>query len=114
MSTELAFTLNVISSMYFMGGMIAQHEKSEKFLSTLDSGFLIFLKYVKDQKPLLVIRFALKFFGIVAVFGFVGILLVGILKIQYQTLIYIFSILFFVVFFIIRLIILGFTSQRGV
>lgn len=96
MSTELAFIINVISSMYFMGGMIAQHEKAEKFIASLDGGFLTFLRVIKDQQPLTVIRFALKLFGIIAMLGFVGILLVGIFKLQTPTLIHIFSILFLV------------------
>ncbi|MGI9831630.1 hypothetical protein [Vibrio vulnificus] len=96
MTKELAFAINVIASMYFMGGMLAQHEKAKELVVSLDSGFLTFLKLVKDQKPLIIIQFTLKLFGVIAIAGFFGILTLGFLDIQSQLLFLIFSIALFV------------------
>lgn len=96
MTKELAFVINVIASMYFMGGMIAQHEKAKELVVSLDSGFLIFLRLIKDQKPLIIIQFSLKLFGFIAIAGFLGILSLGVLNIQSQTLLLFFSIAFIV------------------
>ncbi|MEZ8931345.1 MULTISPECIES: hypothetical protein [unclassified Vibrio] len=92
MTKELAFLINVIASMYFMGGMLAQHEKAKELVASLDSGFLTFLKLIKDQKPLIIIHFSLKLFGVIAIGGFLGTLALGFLNVQSQQLFSIFSI----------------------
>ncbi|MFN1516967.1 hypothetical protein [Vibrio owensii] len=92
MANELVIATNVVASMYFMGDKLAQHDKAQEIAQSLDSGFLSFLKLVKDQKPLELIKFLLKFFGIVAVAGFVGFLLLGMLKIQSAILVNVFSV----------------------
>ncbi|EJL6560636.1 hypothetical protein NMS15_003600 [Vibrio cholerae] len=96
MNKELAFVINVFSTMYFMGGMLAQHEKSKELVASLDSGFLTFLKLIKDQKPLIIIHFSLKFFGVIAITGFVGILVLMFSNVQSRLLFSIFSIVFVV------------------
>lgn len=92
MVNELVIATNVVASMYFMGDKLAQHDKAQEIALSLDSGFLSFLKLVKNQKPLELIKFLLKFFGVVAVAGFVGFILLGMLKIQSATLVNIFSV----------------------
>lgn len=87
MTKELAFAINVIASMYFMGGLLTQHQKARELVVFLDSGFLAFLKMTKSQQPLLIIKFILKLFGVLAVVGFFGILVSLFFKIQSNVLI---------------------------
>ncbi|EGQ8448999.1 hypothetical protein ACRTEU_23150 [Vibrio alginolyticus] len=92
MVNELVIATNAVATMYFMGDKLAQHDKAQEIAQSLDSGFLSFLKLVKDQKPLELIKFVLKFFGAVALAGFVGFLLLGMFKIQSAILVNVFSV----------------------
>lgn len=92
MAKELVYALHVIANMFLMGGLLAQHEKAKELMAYLDSGFLSFLKLIKDQKPLIITQFILKFFGAIAIIGFLGIICLGLLDIQSDKLFLIFTI----------------------
>ncbi|EHH1174118.1 TPA: hypothetical protein NJY92_004576 [Vibrio parahaemolyticus] len=92
MEFDLANGLYLVASLYFMGNKVAQHQKAEEFVATLDRGLVYFLFFIKDQKPVNVIKFSANLFGIVAAIGFVGIILLGTLNIQSYLLVNIFSV----------------------
>lgn len=93
---ELAIISNVISSMYFMGGMLVQHDKAKELLAGMERGFKVLLLELKEKQPAQTIRILLKLFGILTGFAFTGILLMGILKVQSQHLAFALSITFIV------------------
>ncbi len=96
MSKEIVFLVNVVASMYFMGGMLAQHEKVKSFIASIDNGFMSFVLLIKDQKPVALIRLTLKFFGSAAALGFLGMLVVIMAKIQSQLLLGVLSTVFLI------------------
>jgi len=76
---ELAIIANVVSSAYFMGGMLLQHEKAKELVESIERGFKALLIEVKEKQPTESIRMLLKIFGGLTGAAFVGIFLMGIL-----------------------------------
>lgn len=93
---EIAIIANVLSSAYFMGGMLAQHEKAKALVAGVEKGFLHLLLELKKKKPSETVRLLLRIFGFLASASFCGILLAGILGLRSQQLVFMLSIVFLV------------------
>ncbi|MCK9532173.1 MAG: hypothetical protein M0R77_16670 [Gammaproteobacteria bacterium] len=93
---EIAIIANVLGSAYFMGGMLAQHERAKTLVAGLEKGFLNLLLELKEKKPSETIRLLLRLFGFLTGASFVGILLAGILGLRSQQLALALSIVFLV------------------
>tara|TARA_Y100001951_G_scaffold105112_1_gene119951 strand:+ start:21755 stop:22483 length:729 start_codon:yes stop_codon:yes gene_type:complete len=93
---ELAIIANVVGSAYFMGGMLLQHDKAKELVESMDSGFKGLLLEIKEKQPAETIRMLVKIFGGITGAAFVGILLMGILRIHSQQLAFVLSVTFLV------------------
>lgn len=91
---EIAIIANVLASAYFMGEMLAQHERAKALVAGLEKGFLSLLLELKEKKPSETIQLLLRFFGFMAGASFAGILLAGILGLRSQQLTLVLSIIF--------------------
>lgn len=96
MVKELAIIANVVGSAYFMGGMLVQHDKAKELVESVDKGFKGLLLELKEKQPAETVRMLLKLFGGLTGAAFVGILLMGILKVRSQQLVFVLSITFLV------------------
>ncbi|MBG0838752.1 hypothetical protein [Ectopseudomonas toyotomiensis] len=96
MLKELAIIANVAGSVYFMGSILLQHDKAKYLVESMESGFKGLLSEIKDKKPADTIQMLLKIFGGITGAAFLGILLMGILRIHSQQLAFALSITFLI------------------
>ena len=94
MLKAVAIIANVVGSIYFMGGMMLQHDKAKELVESMDMGFKSVLLEIKEKKPAKIIQALLKMFGILTAASFVGILLLGVLNIHSQKLAFALSVTF--------------------
>ena len=93
---ELAIIANVVGSAYFMGGMLLQHDKAKELVESMERGFKGLLLEIKEKKPAETIQMLLKIFGGITGAAFIGILLMGVLRIHSQKLVLALSITFLI------------------
>ncbi len=93
---ELAIIANIVGSAYFMSDMLIQHDKANELLAGLDNGFKELLLKLKEKQPTETIIFLLKLFSILTGAAFVGILLMGVLKVHSQQIAFILSVIFLI------------------
>lgn len=96
MVKEIAVIANIISSAYFMGGMLAQAESAKALVAGLDNGFTKLLSDLKEKRPSETVVLLLRVFGYLTAAAFAGILLAGILGIRSQQLTYALSLIFLI------------------
>lgn len=93
---ELAVIANIVSSAYFMGGMLLQHDKAKELVESLEGGFKGLLLEIKEKKPTKTLKMLLKMFGGITGASFLGILLLGVLRVHSQQLAFVLSITFLI------------------
>lgn len=97
MTQVLAFIFMVVSSLFLMGDLVRQHKLAKELDSALDRGFLKFLIFIKDQQPIPIISFVFEIFRAIAIFAFVGIVMLFIVfQLQSPTIFLIFGNVFLV------------------
>lgn len=96
MIKEIAVAIHIISSVYFMGGALAQHDKAKALVTGLENGFLRLLLNLKEKKPVETVNLLLKFFGFMTVATFAGFMIIGMLRIKLPQLSFVLLVLFLV------------------
>lgn len=90
----IAYILNTISSMYFMGGMLAQNEKAQLLLQGMENGFGNLINKLKNKEAIDGIYVLIRFFYLLTTGSFIALLLLGIFGIRSPKIAYILSVLF--------------------
>lgn len=90
----IVFVLNVISTMFFMGGLLIQHPSAKRMIDELDGGFYSVLQKLKNGQVTPIVQELIKVFGLIAIASIGAIIVFGIFKGKSQIL----SLLLMVVF----------------
>ncbi len=76
---DTAIIIQLITSIYFMGSLLAQHPKAKELLAGFDNGASDLIRSLKDKKVVLSLRFLTDIFLIIGASSFVGLILFGAL-----------------------------------
>ena len=78
----IAILTQAVSSIYFMGGALAQHPRAKELLSGFENGAASLIKNLQSKEVVSSIRFLIDIFLIIGAASFVGLILLGWLGVK--------------------------------